>query len=59
MAGEKKKYNVRTKPSGFGDTFKGLAKILGISKAGAATNSSGNRTYSPNQQPMQNIRRTK
>lgn len=55
----KSKYKVKTKPKGFGDTFKGLAKILGISKAGASTNDSGSRTYSPNQQPMQNIRRSK
>jgi len=53
------KYKVKTKPKGFKDTFKGLAKILGISSAGASTNDSGSRTYSPNQQPMQNIRRTK
>jgi len=53
------KYKVKTKPKGFGDTFKGLAKILGISKAGAATNDSGSRSYTPNQQPMQNIRRSK
>lgn len=56
---QKSKYKVRTKPSGFGDTFKGLAKILGISKAGAGTLDDKNKTYSPNQQPMQNIRRSK
>jgi len=55
---QKNKYKVKTKPSGFGDTFKGLAKILGISSAGASTNEGGSRSYTPNQQPMKNIRRT-
>ena len=51
------KYKVKTKPKGFKETFAGLARILGISKAGASE-SKKSTTYSPNRQPMQNIRRT-
>ena len=52
------KYKVKTKPKGFKETFAGLARILGISKAGASETNRGS-TTSPNRQPMKNIRRTK
>lgn len=50
-------YKIRTKPKGFKETFAGLARLLGISKAGASEKTRGS-TTSPNRQPMKNIRRT-
>ena len=54
-------YKVRTKPAGFGETYAkvkgGILSMLGIKKKKVTRGSTSGGT-SPNQQPMENIRRT-
>jgi hypothetical protein len=55
-------YKVRTKPAGFGETYAnvkgGVLSMLGIKKKKVKRSGTRSGTTSPNQQPMQNIRRT-
>jgi hypothetical protein len=55
-------YKIQTKPMGFGEAYAnvkgGILSMLGIKKKKVKRSGTRSETTSPNQQPMQNIRRT-